>query len=189
MARSPEVDMSRQLLDTVLGSDQFNIVMLVLRLVAGPTIFWHGFNKMFRGGRIDGTAGWFDSMGMRPNGRIHAYVASLTEMGSGILLTVGLLTPFAAAGVIGIMVVAGWTVHRHAFLVIKEGFEFVLVLGALCWGIGALGPGRYSLDHAFGILPDLTADWRGAAIAAGLGIGAGVLTLVACYRPPASDGS
>lgn len=175
--------MSRQLIAQV-SSSEFDVVMLVLRLVAGPTIFWHGFNKMFRGGRIDGTARWFDGMGMKPNGRVHAYVASLTEMTSGVLLVLGLLTPLAAAGVIGIMVVAGWTVHRHAFLVIKEGFEFVLVLGALAWAIGAFGPGRYSLDHALGILDDLTSDWRGAIIAAGLGIGMGVLTLVAAYRPP-----
>lgn len=180
--------MSRNLLDAALDSGPFNLIVLVLRLVAGPTIFWHGFNKMFRGGRIEGTGRWFDSVGMRPNGRIHAYVASLTEMTSGVLLVLGLLTPLAAAGVIGITVVAGWTVHRHAFLVIKEGFEFVLVLGTFCWAIGALGPGRYSLDHALGILPDLTADWRGAIIAAAAGIGAGVLTLVACYRPaPSGD--
>ena len=105
---------------------QFDTIMLLARLVVGPTIFWHGYNKMFRGGKIPGTAGWFDSMGMKPNGKIHAYVAALTEMGTGVLMLLGLLTPLAAAGIVGLMVVAGWTTHRTAFLITKGGFEYVL---------------------------------------------------------------
>jgi putative oxidoreductase len=164
---------------------QFDTIMLLARLVVGPTIFWHGYNKMFRGGKIPGTAGWFDSMGMKPNGKIHAYVAALTEMGTGVLMLLGLLTPLAAAGIVGLMVVAGWTTHRTAFLITKGGFEYVLVLGALAAMIGALGPGRWSLDHAFHLCKYLQPDWRGLAISLGLGLGAGILTLALCYRPPA----
>jgi len=170
-----------------LTATQFDTILLILRIVAGPTIFWHGYNKMFKGGRIPGTAGWFDSMGMKPNGTVHAYAAALTEMGTGVLLLVGLFTPFAAAGVIGLMVVAGWTVHRHAFLITKEGIEYVLVLGALCFAIGALGPGQWSLDSAFGLSDTLNDGWTGAAISAVLGLGAGIFTLAAFYRPPAKD--
>jgi putative oxidoreductase len=178
---------SRTLLAELHDSMFFNSLTLFLRIVAGPTIFWHGFNKMFRGGRIAGTGRWFASMGMRPNGTVHAYAASLTEMGTGVLLVLGLLTPVAAAGVIGIMTVAAWTVHRHAFLITKEGVEYVLVLGVLCFAIGALGPGAWSLDEALGLLEPLTADGRGALIAGALGLGVGFLTLLACYRPPAKN--
>jgi len=164
---------------------QFDTIMLLARLVVGPTIFWHGYNKMFRGGKIAGTAGWFDSMGMKPNGKIHAYVAALTEMGTGVLMLLGLLTPLAAAGVVGLMVVAGWTTHRTAFLITKGGFEYVLVLGTLAAMIGALGPGKWSLDHALHLCKYLQPDWRGLAISLGLGLGAGILTLALCYRPPA----
>ena len=164
---------------------QFDTIMLLARLVVGPTIFWHGYNKLFRGGKIPGTAGWFDSMGMKPNGKIHAYVAALTEMGTGVLMLLGLLTPLAAAGIVGLMVVAGWTTHRTAFLITKGGFEYVLVLGTLAAMIGALGPGRWSLDHAFHLCKYLQPDWRGLAISLGLGLGAGILTLALCYRPPA----
>jgi putative oxidoreductase len=170
-----------------LSATQFDSIMLVLRIVAGPTIFLHGYNKMFRGGRIPGTARWFDSIGMKPSGKVHAYLAAGTEMGCGTLLLAGLLTPFAAAGVIGTMVVAGWTVHRHAFFIVKEGWEIVMVMGMLFWAIGALGPGRWSLDHLFGLSETINDGLVGAAIAAGLGIGAGVLTLVAFYRPPAEQ--
>lgn len=170
-----------------LTASQFDTIMLILRVIAGPTIFAHGYNKMFRGGKIPGTAGWFDSMGMKPNGKVHAYIASINEMGCGLLILAGLLTPFAAAGVIGTMVVAGWTVHRHAFFIVKEGWEIVMVMGVLFWAIGALGPGQWSLDHALGLSDTINDGLIGAAIAAGLGIGAGVLTLAACYRPPAKD--
>ena len=47
---------------------------------------------------------------MRPAG-VHAYVATLTEIGSGVLLLLGLLTPLAAAGVLGTMLVALVTAH------------------------------------------------------------------------------
>ena len=170
-----------------LTATQFDTIMLILRVIAGPTIFLHGYNKMFGGGKIAGTAGWFDSMGMKPNGKVHAYVASINEMGCGLLILVGLLTPFAAAGVIGTMVVAGWTVHRHAFFIVKEGWEIVMVMGTLFFAIGALGPGQWSLDDVLGLSETINDGFVGAAIAAGLGIGAGVLTLVACYRPPAKE--
>jgi putative oxidoreductase len=161
---------------------EFDTVMLVLRLVAGVTLFLHGYNKVFRGGKIPGTAGWFESLGMKP-GKLHAWAAACTEIGSGVLLAVGLLTPFAAAGLIGIMVVASRTDHRGSFFMFKNGWEYVMVYGFLAWGIGALGPGRFSLDHAFGIEDELTRDWRGALIAGVLGVGAGVLTLLVFHHP------
>ena len=44
--------------------DELNLGLLVLRLVVGPVFAFHGFAKVFRGGRLASTAGWFDSMGM-----------------------------------------------------------------------------------------------------------------------------
>ena len=173
---------------TYVSASEFDVIMLVLRVVAGVTLFLHGYNKVFRGGKIDGTAGWFDSLGMRP-GRLNAWMAAITEIGSGILLAVGFLTPFAAAGLIGICVVAARTDHDGSFFMFKNGWEYVMILGVLGWGIGALGPGRWSLDHAVGILDELTKDWRGALIAGVLGVAAGVGTLVAFHHPdaPSSD--
>jgi putative oxidoreductase len=166
---------------------EFDTILLILRVVAGVTLFLHGFNKVFRGGKIAGTTGWFESLGMRP-ARLNAWAAACTELGAGALLALGLLTPFAAAGLIGIMVVAARTDHRGSFFMFKNGWEYVMVLGFLGWGIAALGPGRYSLDHVFGIADDLTKDWRGAIIAGVLGILAGVGTLAAFHRPaPATD--
>jgi putative oxidoreductase len=166
-----------------LSATEFDTVLLVLRVVAGVTLFLHGYNKVFRGGKIAGTAGWFESLGMKP-GKLHAWTAACTELGAGVLLTIGFLTPFAAAGLIGIMVVAARTDHRAGFFMFKNGWEYVMVLGFLAWGIAALGPGGWSVDDALGIADDLTRDWRGALISAVLGVGAGVVTLLVFHRPP-----
>jgi len=166
---------------------EFNTVMLIARVIAGATIFVHGFNKRFRGGKLQGTAGWFDSMGMKPNGMVHAQIASLTEIGAGILLVLGVLTPLAAAGLIGVMIVAAWTVHRHAFLITKEGFEYVLILATLSFVVAAFGPGEWSIDGLLGLDETLVSGWRGAIIALVVGGGMGVVTLLACYRPPKQD--
>lgn len=174
-----------------MSTSLFDLVLLILRLVAGPTIFWHGYNKIFRGGKIPGTARWFDSMGMKPNGLVHAWTAAGTETGCGVLLTLGLLTPLAAAGVISVMLVAAYTVHRHAFLITKEGVEYVMVLATLCLAIGSFGAGRYSLDHLIGLTeaPGLFLDsqWLGFGISLGVGVAAAVGLLLACYRPPAKE--
>ncbi len=88
----------------------------------------HGYNKFFGPGGLAGTAGWFDSMGMKP-GKFHARVAASTEMAAGLGLAVGLLTPIPAAGFVSLMFVAAWTVHRHnGFFIVKEGWEYNLIL-------------------------------------------------------------
>jgi putative oxidoreductase len=170
---------------TLLDGDQLDLLMLALRVVAGVTIFVHGYNHLFRGGRIPGCARWFDSLGMRPSGLLHAWVATVTELGTGVLLVLGLLTPLASAGVIGLMVVAGWTVHRKNFLVFKEGWEYVMILAVLCLAIATIGPGTLSLDEAFGLRESINDGWTGAIIALVVGLVAGIGTLLAFYRPPA----
>ena len=59
-----------------------NIAALVLRLVIGGTMIAHGWNHAFGGGKLPGTARWFESVGIRP-GRVHALAATVTELGAG----------------------------------------------------------------------------------------------------------
>ena len=162
--------------------------LLLLRVVLGLTMAAHGYNKFFGGGRIKGTAGWFESIGMKP-GTFHARVAATTEMAAGVGLAVGLFTPVAAAGFVALMLVAAWTVHRHnGFFIVKEGWEYNLVLAAAAVAIAGIGAGRYSLDYALfrdtGIYP-LLHGWCGLAIALGLGLAGGIGQLVIFFRPPA----
>ena len=157
--------------------------LLLIRVVVGVTLAAHGYNKFFGGGRIPGTARWFDSMGMKPNGKVHAVMAASTEMGAGIGFALGLLTPLTAAGFVGLMVVAAWTVHRpNGFFIVKEGWEYNMVLAVVAVGTATIGAGRYSLDWALGL--DFTFKPMVAfLISAGLGLAGGIGLLVTCWKP------
>ncbi|MEZ5376996.1 MAG: DoxX family protein [Acidimicrobiales bacterium] len=166
-----------------LATSDFNLIMLVFRVLFGLTFFSHGYAKQFQGGKIAGTAGWFDSMGMKP-GKVHAQLAAGTEMGAGLLMALGLVTPLAAAAVVGVMVVAGYTVHRGNFAVVKNGWEYTFVTALLAVAIAGLGPGEWSIDEALGLTDDVN-GLVGAAIALVVGVAAGIGQIAAFYRPPA----
>lgn len=159
-----------------------NIAALVLRLVVGGTMMAHGWNHAFGGGRLPGTARWFESIGIRP-GRVHALAATVTELGAGGLLILGLLTPLAAAGVVGTMLVALVANHaKNGFFIFRpgEGYEYVLMITLVACAIGALGAGDWSLDHAAGFS---VTGWWGLTIAALAGAGGAALLLATSWRP------
>ncbi len=165
-------------------ADAIDFALLLLRCGVGTVMLAHGVNHVRP--NIDGTAGWFGSMGMRP-ARLHAWLASVTEIVGGILLVVGLLTPFAAAGVVGVMFVAWAINHRgNGFFIFRpgEGWEYVMTLGIVGLSIGAIGPGSWSLDEAFD-LNETFVGWTGLLIAAIGGIGGGAALLAAFWRPEA----
>tara|TARA_B100000953_G_scaffold21677_1_gene17934 strand:- start:668 stop:1048 length:381 start_codon:yes stop_codon:yes gene_type:complete len=119
---------------------------------------------------------------MRP-GRLNAYLAASSEVGAGLLLAVGLLTSFGAAGIIGVMTVAGWTTHRsNGFFILKEGWEYVFVLASMSLVAAVLGPGSWSADDALGIAGDLDGT-TGLLIALVVGVGGGVAQMLTFYRP------
>jgi putative oxidoreductase len=156
--------------------------LLVLRVAAGLTLAAHGYQKFFAGGRIAGTARWFDGLGMRP-GRLHAVAAASTEIGAGLLLMTGLVTSVAGAAFVGLMLVAGWTVHRtNGFFSVKSGWEYNFILAAIGITLGTTGAGRYSIDHVLG-LTGVFAGLVGFLIAAIGGLAAGIAQLIVFYHP------
>lgn len=168
-----------------LEQTEFDVVMAGFRVIFGLVFAAHGWAKRFSGGGIAGTAGWFESIGMKP-GELHANLASTMEMVTGILLAVGLLTSFGAAGIVGIMVVAGWTVHRDkGFFIVGDGWEYTFIVGLMALLVGGLGAGRWSVDWALGITDELN-GWVGLAIALTLGLAGGVAQILIFYRPPVS---
>ena len=174
------------LAETLPTVDQFNLGLLILRVVVGPVFAFHGFAKIFRGGRLEGTAGWFDSMGMRP-GHVHARFAAFGELATGTCLALGLLTSFAGLGLVALMSVAVWTVHKgKGLLVTKDGWEYNLVLATIGVTVATLGPGEWSLDDAIGI--DLNGT-TGLLIALVGGVAAAAGLLATFYRPPATTSS
>lgn len=134
------------------------VALLILRVVAGLTVASHGAQKLF---------GWFDGPGMatweqglqkqgfRP-ARVWAYMTILGELGGGLSLAFGFLTPLGAAGALGAMVMAIRTHWKKGFFNSTGGFEYPLALLVMSAAIGITGPGAYSLDTLFGVaLPQL----------------------------------
>ena len=165
-----------------------DFAQLLVRVCLGLTMGAHGYNKFFGKGGLSGTARWFDGMGMKP-GIFHARLAATTEMAAGVGLALGLLTPIPAAGFVALMVVAAWTVHRHnGFFIVKDGWEYNLILAVTAVAVAGTGAGRLSLDHIlFGASTsyDYLHGWWGLLIAGGLGLAGGIGQLAIFYRPPA----
>jgi putative oxidoreductase len=157
--------------------------LLVLRGSLGVVFLSHGYNHLFGDGKIAGTARWFTSLGMRP-GILHAWLASLTELGAGVLLTLGFATPLACSGVIGTMLVAWVTNHRrNGFFIFRpgEGYEYVMTLTLAATGLAGLGAGEWSLDNALGWFQ--STGWLGLGIATLAGAGGAIGVLIAFWRP------
>ncbi|MEA2375004.1 MAG: putative oxidoreductase [Thermoleophilaceae bacterium] len=150
--------------------------LLILRVVVGVLFVGHGAQKLFGiwgGHGIDGTAGFFEGIGLRP-GRLHATAAGFNELAGGALLAVGLFTPLAAVLLIATMTAAIVTVHGpKGAWASNGGYEYNLVLVAVAFAVTAVGSGTLSLDNALG-LDDRGIGWALGALALGLigGLGA-----------------
>lgn len=165
--------------------ESYDLVQLVLRVTVGAIMIMHGINHAWGGGKIPGTAGWFSSLGLK-HGVLQAWVSVVVEIGAGVLLILGFLTPLAAAAVLSVMLVAGLLYHRkQGFFIFKEGYEYVLALGVMALVLGTLPAGKYSVDHlydfqAFGL--DLY-GWSGFWITVVVAAVATAGLLAATYRP------
>src|SRR5437868_2176077 len=130
-----------------------NIALLAVHAIFGALDDGHDAQKLFGafgGGGLDATAGMFDAIGLRP-GRVTAALAGATEFFGGILIALGLATPFAAAALIAVMVAAIATVHfKNGIWVTNQGYEFNLVLIVAFFVLAATDAGRYGFDHLLG---------------------------------------
>jgi putative oxidoreductase len=161
-----------------------DVALLILRVWLAIVFFAHGINH---GRTQQGTATWFASKGFK-QAPLLARMSSLGELAVGAGLLLGLLTPFAAAGLMVIMVTAFWSVHRFSgFFVFRrpdEGYEYVVTLAVAALVLAILGPGAYSIDSSLGIADDFD-GWLGAGIALA-GIVLGFLQLAALWKKPAN---
>lgn len=123
--------------------------LLLLRLGCGLTLAAHGSQKLF---------GWFGGSGfvkqregMAKQGYkpalLWACLVILGEVGGGLSLALGFLTPLGAAGAVGAMFMAIFKVHwKNGFWNAKRGIEFPLALLTMAVALGLAGPGDYALD-------------------------------------------
>lgn len=162
--------------------DPTDLALLLIRATVGLTMVAHGWNHAFGAGGIAGTTGWFASMGMRP-AKLHATLASVTEVGAGLALALGLLTPLVCAALVGTLAVAFVTAHlRNGFFIFRpgQGYEYILILITTLLTISLLGPGAWSLDAALDIA---ITGWLGLALAGGVGLVSAAALLAVAWRP------
>jgi putative oxidoreductase len=165
------------------------IGLFVLHIVVGLAFAAHGAQKLFGlfgGHGIDGTAGFFEQIGLRP-GRLHAWASGIAEFGGGVMIALGLFVPFAAAALIAVMVAAVLTVHlQNGFFASDNGYEYNLELVAAAFALAAIGAGEWSLDAALGL--DLAGTgWALGALGAGLLGGVGAVLSGRMLGAPGSD--
>jgi putative oxidoreductase len=121
--------------------------LLVLRLVVGGTFVAHGLQELF---------GLFHGMGRTGFGQLLAFagyqhvsvlvwVAGGTELVAGALMVLGLFTPLAAAGMLGLL--ANLIVLKWPSGFFGAGYELELVLSGAAFALLFAGPGRVSFDR------------------------------------------
>ncbi|MGP8297184.1 DoxX family protein [Streptomyces inhibens] len=160
--------------------------LLVLRLVAGLLIAGHGVQKVsyrLGGHGLAGGTEEFRHDGFR-GGRLTAVVAGASQIGAGLFLTAGLLTPLAAMAAMGVMTVAGTVKWPKGMWVQNDGYEYPMVLVVISAALSLTGPGRWSLDHVLGITP-----WPVWVALAAIVIGptSGLLTRLVLHRVPTTS--
>jgi putative oxidoreductase len=144
--------------------------LLVIRLAVGLVFAGHGAQKLFGwwgGPGMDRWTGVMEGMGVRPP-RMWATVSSLNELVGGLLLAIGLLTPLAAAVLVGQSAVIITRAHwAKGFWATNGGYEYPLVMGSAALGLALAGPGAWSLDEPLriSILSQPIVIWLAIAIA------------------------
>ncbi|MGI3786405.1 MAG: DoxX family protein [Janthinobacterium lividum] len=137
-------------------SKSTDLGLLVLRLGFGAAAASHGAQKLFGwfgGYGIEGTGGFFDSVGFSP-GKRNATLAGLAEFGGGAALALGLATGPAGAAVAGNMAVASSLHGFEKFFGQDGGPETALTYGLVGTVFTLTGAGRYSLDQLTGNVLD-----------------------------------
>ncbi len=120
---------------------------LVMRVIVGPIMAYHGWNKIDGGvGNFAQFVGTLDV----PFPELVARLVVLIEFAGGIFLVLGLLTRLWSLLLAIQMIAIVFLVKWEAGLVGqpgRSGYELDLVIAAAALGLLLIGPGRFALDH------------------------------------------
>ena len=112
-----------------------------LRVVCGISLMVHGWPKIQN---PMGAAGMVEGLGFAP-GWLWSPMLAATEFFGGLLLILGSLTRFAAAGATVVLIVTAyfhWIVQAEGY----RGAELSLIWGAATLFFAVHGAGRFSVD-------------------------------------------
>ena len=185
----------RSWLSPIESRSLLDVGLLLLRLSVGFELFAHGMQKFgLFGGTVDLTGNHVSGVAainaqadtLLKFGGYHPTVAlswflTFTELSAGILLMVGLLSPLAAAAVIGdmfnLIFGLGWQAGWFGNAAGQSGYEFIVIILAAAAAISLAGPGRYSVD---GVLKWKLSGvpWGVGGVVLGLAVGLFVLLVL-----------
>ncbi len=140
--------MGEILLSTTPATTDF--ALLVARLFIGVCFIIHGLGKLglVGTGNMQGFTGWLKNLGV-PFPAVQARLAMISEIGGGLLITLGFLERFGLLVCFFTMVIAAGVGHKGAGYLITNnppGNEYTLNLAVICVVLFLLGPGAYSVD-------------------------------------------
>lgn len=136
------------------GLDGFYANMLPIaetfvRVVVGVMFLMHVSVK-FHNGADAVAANILSKNGIEP-ALMWAYIIMFLELVGGFCLLIGLFTRFFAAALAIEMLVALLFVHLpRGYAVGGGGYEYVLLIGAVCFATAIRGGGVYSIDRLIG---------------------------------------
>jgi putative oxidoreductase len=133
-----------------------DVAPLIARVAVGVVMFPHGAQKVlgwFGGPGFSGVVGMFHQVLHIPTPI--AVLDPIAEFFGALALIIGLLSRVAAFGILCVMLVAVGLVHyQNGFLMnwtgkqAGEGFEYHLLMMALCLIVIVKGGGAWSVDRA-----------------------------------------
>ena len=118
---------------------------LIVRVLVGAIMLAHGLQKFGNPAMVKGMVA---SLGF-PAPEVFAWVLILVEAVGGALLILGLLTRYAALSIMIAMLVAVFGVHLKNGFIGQGGYEYPLLIAAVCLRYFVKGGGKLSLDKAF----------------------------------------
>ncbi len=121
----------------------------LVRIIVGIMFLLHVSTKFKLGADVV-AANIFAKNGIEP-ALMWTYVVIFLESVGGVCLIVGLFTRFFATALAIEMLVALLFVHLpKGYAAGGGGYEYVLLIGAVCFAIAIRGGGPYSVDRAIG---------------------------------------
>ncbi|MEV0072398.1 MULTISPECIES: DoxX family protein [unclassified Amycolatopsis] len=125
--------------------------LLILRLGLAAIVGAHGLQHLFGafgGPGITGFAHLLETFGFHKQTTLLSWVTGIVEVGGSALLLVGLFTPLAAAGILGVAASAVFAkFHGGFFEGDGRGWEFELLIGVVALALIFTGAGRISLER------------------------------------------
>jgi len=125
-----------------------DLALLIVRIAVGVIFVAHGLQKtfgLFGGPGIEGVTSMVSGMGFQ-HPVVWAWVLSLTELISGIMLIFGIFPRLSALLIAIIMGVAIYKVHGpKGFFAMQGGFEYPFLILASSIALALAGAGKFSL--------------------------------------------